>query len=94
MQTSEASVIGVVVIASAFNVAGTFMASSQDYKKDPFVPVIAGFVIGTLLLALYQVAPELAEAFGVAFMITSTLENGKPVIDALTVITQNGGKSA
>jgi hypothetical protein len=85
--TSQSAVMATVVVASAVNVAGTALPTASDAGKDPLIPIVAGFVIGGILLAVAGAAPGLAEAFAAAFLITSLLSNGTPVINAVTGLT-------
>lgn len=96
-----------VVVASLVNVAGTQLppwtgtgkpATAQEqsdwskHNHDPLVPIIGGFVIGGFLIALAGKLPGLAEAFAAAFLITSLLLNGIPLVNAASNLSTNLGK--
>lgn len=91
-------ILVMVILATGANVYGASVGETDEEgdvirkPSDPFIPIIGGFVVGAILLAVADTAPELATLFGAAFAITSFTTNGKPFLDAVIKLT--GGTPA
>ena len=69
-------VITMGVLATLANIYG-----AVTHNRTITIPVIGGFVVTTILLAVSRPAPRLAELFAGAYFITSLLTNGAPAIE-------------
>lgn len=84
MDNKQTAIITMMVIGVLVNGYGA-VRRGQTVVKD----LLGGFVATTLLLALSEGVPVVAEALAGSFLITSLLTSGAPLIAELTSLTTN-----
>lgn len=85
MTKAQKAITTMVLLAGIANAYGSIRKS-----KDIVYPVVGGFIVLILLLALAQVEVRVAEAFAGAYTITSILVNGDDLINGLTTALNSG----
>lgn len=85
MDDDETLVIACVLGA----VAITMIANEMDSKKVTTInPLIGGFVLGSLLLAVGLWSPAVAKSFSVVLLATAVVTNGTGLFKAISNATK------
>lgn len=89
MNGKQSTVFGLIIAAGLINVAGR-VADSQgkSTSRDPTAAIVGTFLVLVVLVAIAssQTFGSIAVAFAIAFLITSALLNGAPIIKAFDTL--------